>query len=76
MEGVKGSPMLRVTVLDVDSVEEWADGSRMGGRAAAATRTDAEYLGTMATIADAEARGVSIAWEKCDTVALDSKGVI
>jgi len=36
----------------------------------------AQYLGTMATIADAEAMGVSLAWDTCDTVALDSQGVI
>jgi len=48
----------------------------MEGRAAAATRTEAQYLGTMATIAGAEALGVSLAWEKCDVVALDSKGVL
>jgi len=57
-------------------VEEWTDGSRMGNRAAAATRTTAEYLGMVATLADAEALGVSLAWERCDVVALDSKGVI
>jgi len=39
-------------------------------------RTSAEYLGTMATIADAEALGVSLAWETCDVLALDSKEVI
>jgi len=35
-----------------------------------------QYLGTMATIADAEALGVSLAWDTCNTVALDSQGVI
>jgi len=30
----------------------------------------------MATVADAEELGVSLAWEECDVVALDSKGVI
>ena len=54
--------------LDAHKVEEWTDGSRMEGRAAAATRTTAKYLamGTMSTIADldAEALGVSLAWEK------------
>ena len=67
---------MRVVELGEDKVEEWADGSRMEGRAAAATRTSAQYLGTMATIADVEALGVSLAWEQCDVVALDSKGVI
>ena len=48
-----------------------AGGSRLNGRAAGATRTEAQYLGTMATVADAEALGVSLAWDRCDTVALD-----
>jgi len=39
-------------------------------------RTVAQYLGMMATIADAEALGVSLAWGTCDTVAPDSQGVI
>jgi len=30
----------------------------------------------MATVADAEEVGVSMAWQYCDTVALDSLGVI
>jgi len=62
--------------LDAERVEEWTDGSRMEGRAAAATRMRATYLGTMATVANAEELGVSMAWESCDVVALDSKGVI
>ena len=36
----------------------------------------AQYLGTVATIADAEALGVSLAWYMYDTVAPDSQGVI
>jgi len=76
MGGVKGERKLAVAELDENKVEEWTDGSRMSGRAAAATRTEAEDLGTVATVADAEAHAVSIAWEKYDTVALDSKGVI
>jgi len=59
-----------------EQVEEWTDGSRIDGRAAAATRTKAEYLGTMATVVNAEALGVSLGWEQHDIVALDSKGVI
>ena len=67
---------MRIEELDIDRVEEWADGSRIEGRAAAATRTREEYLGMFATVADAEELGISMAWEKCDVVALDSKGVI
>jgi len=77
MNGTKGRGReIRVEELDIRRVEEWTDGSRMEGRAAAATRTKGEYLGTMATVADAEELGVSIAWEENEVVALDSKGVI
>jgi len=34
------------------------------------------FLGTMATVADAEALGVKLAWEGVDCVALDSQGVL
>jgi len=34
------------------------------------------HLGMMGTIADAEALGVSLAWQTSDTVALDSQGII
>jgi len=54
---------VRVEELDVSRVQEWTDGSRIEGRAAAATRTKGEYMGTMATVADAEELGVSLAWE-------------
>jgi len=62
--------------MEEGAVEEWSDGSRLEGRAAGGTRTEAMYLGTMATVADAEEVGVTLAWERCDTVALDSQGVI
>jgi len=71
-----GRRQLKVIDLDEGQVEEWSDGSRIDGRAAAATRTRGEYLGMMATVADAEELGVSLAWEEHDVVALDSKGVI
>jgi len=77
MKGSKtGARRVEVTELEEERVEEWTDGSRIEGRAAAATRTKAEYLGEMATVADAEELGVSLAWEEHDVVALDSKGVI
>jgi len=47
-----------------------------GGWRECFVRTKAKYLGTMSTIADAEALAVSIAWETCAVVALDSKGVV
>jgi len=68
--------MVKIEELDEDRVGEWTDGSKMNERAPGATRTMAQYLGTMATIADAEAMGVLLAWETCDAVALDSQGVI
>lgn len=54
-----------------DEVEEGTDGSRSNERAAGATRTRGRYLGTVATVADAEAVGVALAWEECDRVVLD-----
>jgi len=53
-------------------VAEWM------GRAAGATRIDGRYLGTMATVVDAEEVRVAMAWERCDTgmVVLDSQGAI
>jgi len=41
-----------------------------------ATQTRGMYLGTLVTVADAEAVGVMLAWEESDRVALDSQGVI
>lgn len=76
MERCPRNRVVRVEDLDAEKVEEWTDGSRMEGRAAGATRTKAQYLGTMATITDAEAMGVSLAWETSNIVALDSQGVM
>ena len=73
---IKGRREVHVVELEEGKVEEWTDGSRMDNRAAAATTKRAEYLGEMATVADAEELGVSMAWEEHDVVALDSKGVI
>jgi len=47
VEGVRGERNVQVLDLDTDRVEEWTDGSWIDGRAAAATRTTAKYLGTM-----------------------------
>jgi len=62
--------------LDIDRVKEWDKCSRIDERAAGAARTVAQYLGTMATIADTETLGVSLAWHTCNKIALDSQGVI
>jgi len=78
MKGVKSrGGEIRVVELDIIRVEEWTDGSRMEGRAAAATRTKGEtWERWQSTVADAEELGVTLAWEKNEVVALDSKGVI
>jgi len=55
---------VKIEELGAGMVEEWTDGSRMEGRAAGATRMEGLYLGTVATVADAEEVGVSIAWER------------
>ena len=67
--------------LDADSVEEWTDGSRIELRRVSCQGDTAEirlregyirerglYPRTMATVADAEAVGVMLAWEDCDTI--------
>ena len=63
--------------LNIEVVEEYSDGSRLDGAAAAATSRRAEYLGMHATVTDAEMAGVLLALEdgsRC--VALDSQGAI
>jgi len=76
MEGAPRARVVKIEELDKDRVEEWTDGSGMDGRAPTVTRDAAQYLGMMATIADAEALRVSMAWDTCNVVALDSQGVI
>jgi len=41
-----------------------------------ATRTRGLFLGTTATVVDAEVVGVTLAWENVDRVALDSQGAV
>ena len=60
---------MQVEELDVDLVEEWMGGSRIGGRAAGAMREKGIYLGMLATRADAEAAGVALAWERWPLIA-------
>jgi len=78
---MRGAPeqqaKIEIEELRPEEVEEWTDGtgSRSNERAAGVTRTRGMYLGTMATMADAESVGVMLAWEGADTVALDSQGV-
>jgi len=74
--GCERKGQVEIKQLDEREVEEWTDGRRVEGRAVGATRTKGLYLGAWATVADLEATGVMLAWEDCDTVALDSQGVI
>ena len=79
MEGEKRERKAEVQIreLVVEEVDEWTDGSRIEGRAAGGTREKGIYLGEWATVADAEAAGVMLAWESGnDVVGLDSQGVI
>jgi len=48
----------------MDGTSSWRDANRR------------PILGTMATVADAEEMRVTMAWERCDVVALDSQGAI
>jgi len=59
---------VRVGELRPGEVEGWTGGSKCDGRAAGATRTRGIYLGTMATVADAESAEVILAWEEADTI--------
>jgi len=76
MSGCPRERTVGIEELEEDRVEEWTDRSGVDGRATGAARTEVQYLGSMATIADAEALGVAMAWETCDVVALDSLRVI
>jgi len=51
--GDYGRREVQVEELDVDLIEAWMDGSRIGGRAAGAMREERMYFGMLATIADA-----------------------
>jgi len=76
IEGAPSGRVVRIEELGESRVDEWSDGSRMEGGAATKTKTEAQYLGTMVTVADAEALGISLPWESGDVVVLDSQGVI
>ena len=53
---------------------EWSDGSREGGQIAGESRERGIYLGNLATVADGEMLGVTIAWEDgAKTVALGGR---
>ena len=54
-------------------MDRWQQDGRQGG---GSNTYESTIPGTVSTIADAEALGVSLAWEASDAVALDSRGVI
>ena len=63
--------------LNLQVVEEYSDGSRLDGAAAAATSRRAEFLGMHATVTDAEMVGVLLAQQDgSGCVVLDSQGAI
>ena len=63
--------------MNLEAVEEYSDGSKLDGAAAAATYRLAEYLEMHATVTDAELVGVLLALEdRSHSVALDSQGAI
>jgi len=53
-----------VKELALDEVEQYSDGSRLEEMTAGASAARGEYLESMATMADGEALGVTIAWEE------------
>jgi len=55
----------------------FTDGSRMGGQAAAATAETSIFLGSLATVMDAELLGIAGAWEEgYTTVKSDSQAAV
>ena len=64
----RGAPPNRGTGSPQARRVGYTDGSRMGGVAAAATAENAIFLGTLATVMDAEVLGIAGAWEEGYTV--------
>jgi len=58
--GRQGKVEIQIEELEADRVEKWTAGSRMEGRAAGVTRKGGLYLGSLATLADAEVTGVGV----------------
>lgn len=62
---------------DETQAQEYSDGSRLYGAAAAGTTKDAQYLGSHATVMDAEMLGISMALRSgSKRIALDSQAAI
>ena len=75
----KGEKIQELEILESAEVAvagTFTDGSRLEGRAAAATITRAEYLGRYATVMDAEMLAIAMGWELGDTVITDSQAAI
>jgi len=68
MEGTEGNPREEGEVIQTEERVGYTDGSRMEGVAAAATAEKAIFLGTLATVMDAEVLGIAGAWEEGYTV--------
>ena len=67
----------RIEEYNAEQTEEYSDGSRLGGAAAAGTSRQARYLGLCGTIMDAEMAGVLLALQHgYSRIALDSQAVI
>ena len=66
----------RVTVVEESEQAEYWDGSRRDGHTAAATTRDSRYLGTVATVMDAEMPGIAMGWARGKRVTTDSQGAI
>ena len=67
----------KVEEYDEDQTQEYSDGSRLEEAAAAATTTQATYLGLHATVMDAEMLGVYLAMTAGHSrIALDSQAAI
>ena len=63
---------VKVKEWDEASTQEYSDGSRVGGAAAAETTRDAYYLGSHGTVMDAEMLGINMALSRQDTPRLHS----
>ena len=75
-EGVR-EKIQQVDVLeDIPEGGVYTDGSRIDGQTAAATITEATFLGRYATVMDAEMLAIAIGWEIGSKVITDSQGAI
>ena len=71
MTGEEGK-IKNVKIAEETDGAEYSDGSRREGQTAAATTRDAWYLGTTATVMDAEMLGIAMGWAREKKVATES----